>query len=36
MDTAGNPKAHEMTQEGFPWFGDEMELLMNGSNTKAE
>ena len=27
-----NPKAHELTQEGFPWFGDEMELLINASN----
>lgn len=24
-----NPKAHELTPEGFPWFGDEMELLIN-------
>lgn len=27
-----NPKAHELTPEGFPWFGDEMELLINASN----
>ena len=27
-----NPKAHELTREGYPWFGDEMELLMNASN----
>ncbi|MEO7142073.1 MAG: hypothetical protein ABI165_01065 [Bryobacteraceae bacterium] len=27
-----NPKAHELTKEGFPWFGDEMELLINASN----
>ena len=27
-----NPKAHELTQQGFPWFGDEMELLINASN----
>jgi SSS family solute:Na+ symporter len=27
-----NPKAHELTREGFPWFGDEMELLINASN----
>jgi SSS family solute:Na+ symporter len=27
-----NPKAHELTPEGFPWFGDEMELLINPSN----
>ncbi len=29
---AGNPKAHELTREGFPWFGDEMEILLNASN----
>lgn len=29
---AENPKAHELTREGFPWFGDEMELLINASN----
>ena len=28
-----NPKAHELTREGFPWFGDEMEILLNASNT---
>ena len=27
-----NPKAHELAQAGFPWFGDEMELLINASN----
>jgi len=27
-----NPKAHELTREGFPWFGDEMELLIDASN----
>ena len=27
-----NPKAHELTREGFPWFGDEMEVLINASN----
>lgn len=26
-----NPKAHELTREGFPWFGDEMEILLNAS-----
>src|SRR5262245_46144952 len=30
---AENPKAHELTREGFPWFGDEMELLLNAPNT---
>ena len=24
-----NPKAHELTPDGWPWFGDEMELLIN-------
>jgi SSS family solute:Na+ symporter len=24
-----NPKAHELTREGFPWFGDEVEILIN-------
>ena len=28
-----NPKAHELTREGFPWFGDEMEILLNAPNT---
>lgn len=28
-----NAKAHELTREGFPWFGDEMELLINAPNT---
>ena len=27
-----NPRAHELTREGWPWFGDEMELLINASN----
>jgi SSS family solute:Na+ symporter len=27
-----NPKAHELSREGFPWFGDEMELLINAAN----
>src|SRR5262249_38273341 len=27
-----NPKAHELTPEGFPWFGDEMEILLNATN----
>lgn len=27
-----NPKAHELTREGWPWFGDEMELLIHASN----
>jgi SSS family solute:Na+ symporter len=27
-----NPKAHELTREGFPWFGDSVELLINAEN----
>jgi solute:Na+ symporter, SSS family len=27
-----NPSAHELTPQGFPWFGDEMEILLNASN----
>jgi SSS family solute:Na+ symporter len=27
-----NAKAHELTREGYPWFGDEMELLINATN----
>jgi SSS family solute:Na+ symporter len=27
-----NPKAHELTREGFPWFGDEIEVLINAPN----
>jgi hypothetical protein len=26
-----NRKAHALTREGFPWFGDEMELLINAT-----
>lgn len=26
-----NPKAHELTPEGYPWFGDEMEILINAT-----
>lgn len=26
-----NPHAHELSRRGFPWFGDEMELLLNPS-----
>lgn len=28
-----NPKAHELTPEGWPWFGDELEILINATNT---
>lgn len=31
-----NPKAHELTREGYPWFGDEVEILMNCRPTGAE
>lgn len=27
-----NPEAHQLTRKGFPWFGDEMELLINATN----
>ena len=27
-----NPYAHELSRRGWPWFGDEMELLINASN----
>ena len=27
-----NPLAHQLTPAGWPWFGDEMELLINASN----
>ena len=29
---AKNPLAHELTQKGWPWFGDEIELLINATN----
>jgi SSS family solute:Na+ symporter len=31
-----NPKAHELTREGYPWFGDEMELLIGADNQWGE
>ena len=30
-----NPKAHELSRDGFPWFGDEMEILINATNRWA-
>ena len=27
-----NPHAHQLSRAGFPWFGDEMELLINAAN----
>jgi solute:Na+ symporter, SSS family len=27
-----NPQAHELSPRGFPWFGDEMEILLNSRN----
>lgn len=29
---ANNADAHELSRRGWPWFGDEMELLINASN----
>jgi solute:Na+ symporter, SSS family len=29
---SNNAHAHELTTQGFPWFGDEIELLINASN----
>ena len=31
-----NPLAHELSARGFPWFGDEMEILLNASNEWKE
>ncbi len=31
-----NSFAHELSRRGFPWFGDEMELLVNASNQWKE
>ena len=28
-----NSRAHEFSRDGYPWFGDEMELLINAPNT---
>jgi len=28
-----NARAHDLTREGFPWFGDEVEVLINAANT---
>jgi solute:Na+ symporter, SSS family len=28
-----NPDAHELSPRGWPWFGDEMEILINAENT---
>ncbi len=30
-----NPQAHELSRDGFPWFGDEMEILINANNRWA-
>jgi len=27
-----NPHGHELSRRGYPWFGDEMELLINAAN----
>lgn len=31
-----NPKAHELTRDGYPWFGDEVEILINSRPTGDE
>lgn len=31
-----NPKAHELTRDGFPWFGDGVEVLINAENKWGE
>lgn len=31
-----NAKAHELSREGFPWFGDEVEILINARPTGKE
>jgi SSS family solute:Na+ symporter len=31
-----NPKAHELTRAGFPWFGDGVEVLINAENRWSE
>lgn len=28
-----NPKVHELSRDGFPWFGDEMEILIDARNS---
>lgn len=28
-----NAKVHELSRDGFPWFGDEMEILIDARNT---
>jgi SSS family solute:Na+ symporter len=30
---SGNADADNLTREGWPWFGDELEILLNPSNT---
>ncbi len=30
------PHCHELSRKGFPWFGDEMELLINADNQWGE
>ncbi|MBU3003874.1 sodium/solute symporter [Paraglaciecola arctica] len=31
-----NPNAHELTREGFPWFGDGVEVLINAKNSFSQ
>jgi solute:Na+ symporter, SSS family len=28
-----NARAHDLTAQGYPWFGDELEILLNSRNT---
>ena len=30
----GNPSANNLTQQGWPWFGDEIEILMDATNAR--
>ena len=29
----GNPSANNLTRDGWPWFGDELEILINANNS---
>src|SRR5688572_5204430 len=31
-----NPRAHELTRDGYPWFGDEIEILIHSRPTGDE
>jgi SSS family solute:Na+ symporter len=32
----GNPQVNDLNQTGWPWFGDEVEILLNANNTWSE